>query len=76
MFYGYMPMTTSDTHAKSDGVPVLKGCVKTTLSQINAISPKEKVGGAPIMSEKSDKSDKSDKAPHRTLMQNQTAFQY
>ena len=28
------------------------------------------------MSEKSDKSDKSDKAPHRTLMQNQTAFQY
>ena len=33
-------------------------------------------GGAPIKSDKSDKSDRSDTAPHRTLMHNQTAFQY
>ena len=36
-------------------------------------------GGAPIwsdMSDKSDRSDMSDTAPHRTLMHNQTVFQY
>ena len=33
-------------------------------------------GGAPIKSDKSDRSDRSDQAPHQTLRQNQTAFQY
>ena len=51
-------------------------CRGTAPTRQANLKPPINDGGAPIKSDRSDMSNMSDQAPHRTLMHNQTAFQY